>query len=189
MGEKAVFLDRDGVLNQSIVIDGKPFPPRSLGELHILEEAKEGCRHLSAAGFKLICVTNQPDVSRGLMGADELAAINASVMEQLGLDDLRVCHHSDEDNCDCRKPKPGMLLDAAKDHGLDLGQCYMVGDRWRDIDAGRAAGCRTVLIDYHYAERRPDGMDYTCNSLAQAAQFIISGDIAPRIAKSLESPK
>lgn len=178
MGGKAVFLDRDGVLNQSIVVDGKPFPPRCLDELRILEEAVEGCRRLSAAGFKLICVTNQPDVSRGLMQAYDLAAINASVVEQLRLDDLRVCQHSDEDNCDCRKPKPGMLIEAAKDHGLDLSQCYMVGDRWRDIDAGRAAGCRTVLIDYQYAERRPDGMDYTCKSLAQAAQFIISGEIA-----------
>jgi len=178
MGGKAVFLDRDGVLNKSIVIDGKPFPPRSLGELQILAEALEGCQRLAAAGFKLICVTNQPDVTRGLMHANDLTAINASVVEQLRLDDLRVCIHSDEDNCDCRKPKPGMLIDAAKDHDLDLSKSYMVGDRWRDIEAGLAAGCRTVLIDYHYAERRPEGMNYTCNSLARAAQFIISDAFA-----------
>lgn len=177
MGRKAVFLDRDGVLNQAIVKDGKPFPPRTPGELCILDEAFEGCQRLAAAGFTLICVTNQPDVARGIISAENLAAINAAVTNQLGLDEMRACPHSDEDHCHCRKPKPGMLLDAARHHGLDLSRCYMVGDRWRDIDAGLAAGCRTIFIDYGYAERRPEGMNFICKSLAEAAQFILDADL------------
>src|SRR5262245_40394834 len=130
MAASAVFLDRDGVLNDAIVVEGKPYPPRRLNELRISDDARTGCQMLKAAGFKLICVTNQPDVARGLMAGSDLDAINLAVEEALGLDDLLVCRHSDEDACTCRKPKPGMLLSAAADHDLEIASSYMVGDRW-----------------------------------------------------------
>lgn len=170
---RAVFLDRDGVLNRAIVVDGKPFPPRKIDELDIPPDAIEGCRLLRDAGFMLVCVTNQPDVARGLMGKSDLNAINDSVHSTLGLDDLRVCPHSDIDDCTCRKPKPGLLLDGAGAHGIDIAASYMVGDRWRDIDAGLAAGCKCVFIDRGYAEKRPQGMHFTCGTLTEAAHFII----------------
>src|SRR5580704_8209133 len=94
-----VFLDRDGVLNRAIVVDGKPYPPRSLAALEITDDAILGCAVLREAGFRLICVTNQPDVARGLMTQAELDAINVAIKERLKLDELRACPHSDEDNC------------------------------------------------------------------------------------------
>ena len=136
----AVFLDRDGVLNCAILIEGKPYPPRLLSELEIDPGAVEACRRLKEAGFKLICVTNQPDAARGLMAYSELAAINDAVVGALGLDELVACPHSDEDRCDCRKPKPGMILSAAARHGIDLARSFTVGDRWRDIEAELEAG-------------------------------------------------
>ncbi len=169
-----MFLDRDGVLNEAIVVDGKPFPPRRIDELVIPDDAVEGCRRLKAAGFKLICVTNQPDVARGIMTGSALEDINRAVVAALGLDDLRVCPHSDADACGCRKPKPGLLLAAAVDHDLDIASSYMVGDRWRDIEAGIAAGCPSIYIDRGYHERRPSSMAHTCDCLAEAARFIMS---------------
>ena len=170
---RAVFLDRDGVLNDSIVVDGKPFPPRRLSELVIPEAAVRGCELLRAAGFTLVCVTNQPDVATGLLAQSDLDAINGAIVGRLQLDALRYCPHVDTDGCACRKPKPGLLVDAARSLDLDLSGSYMVGDRWRDIDAGRSAGCRSVFIDRGYAERRACGMDFVCGDLADAAAWII----------------
>lgn len=168
-----VFLDRDGVLNRAVVVDGKPYPPRALHELEIDSIAVAGCRLLKQAGFKLICVTNQPDVARGLLDRRELDAINEFVVAALGLDDLLACEHVDEDRCECRKPKPGMIFSAAARHAIDLANSYMVGDRWRDIAAGQAAGCRTIFVDRHYAERPPTGMTFTCSNLGEATDYIL----------------
>jgi D-glycero-D-manno-heptose 1,7-bisphosphate phosphatase len=169
----AIFLDRDGVLNQAIVIDGRPYPPRAICDLEIPPDAIEGCRLLKSAGFTLICVTNQPDVARGLMSRSDLDDINRAVVEALGLDDLRTCPHCDADECSCRKPKPGLLLAAAAAHHLDMSKSYLVGDRWRDIKAGLSAGCRSVFIDRRYSERRPSGMSFSCGTLTEAARFIL----------------
>jgi D-glycero-D-manno-heptose 1,7-bisphosphate phosphatase len=169
----AVFLDRDGVLTRAFAVDGRPYPPRSLAALEILDEAVASCRLLREAGFKLICVTNQPDVARGLLSPNELARINTAVAARVGLDAVRVCPHDDEDRCRCRKPKPGLLVDAAAEFRLDLERSYMVGDRWRDVDAGVAAGCRSIFIDRGYAERQPTAMVRRCASLAEAARFIL----------------
>jgi D-glycero-D-manno-heptose 1,7-bisphosphate phosphatase len=179
----AVFLDRDGVLADAIVVEGKPYPPRSLEALKIAEEVVASCRLLRETGFKLICVTNQPDVARGRQSQAELDRINEAVVARLGLDALRVCPHSDEDRCRCRKPKPGMLTDAATEFGVDLSESYMVGDRWRDIDAGVAAGCRSVFIDRGYSERQPKAMVHSCASLAEAARFILSDRLARQRAR------
>jgi D-glycero-D-manno-heptose 1,7-bisphosphate phosphatase len=151
----AVFLDRDGVLNRAILRDGKPFPPANPAELKILPDVPAALSALKAAGFLLLVVTNQPDVARGVQQRSVVEQIHEELRAQLPLDDFLVCYHDDSDACDCRKPKPGLLFQAAAKYGLDLPGCYLIGDRWRDIDAGHAAGCQTVWIDRRYAERAP----------------------------------
>jgi D-glycero-D-manno-heptose 1,7-bisphosphate phosphatase len=171
---RAVFLDRDGVLNRVVVRAGKPFPPGGLEELEVLPGVGEALRRLGAAGFVLIGVTNQPDVARGTQRREVVEAINARLLETLPLADLRVCYE-DGDACPRRKPNPGMLLEAAEAFGIDLAGSFMVGDRWSDVEAGRRAGCRTVFLDGGYAERRPNPpADFTTHSLASAADWILA---------------
>lgn len=171
---RAVFLDRDGVINRAIVKAGKPHPPSSLDELEVLPGVLEALCQLRAAGFTLIVVTNQPDVARGTQTRNAVEGIHEWLANKLPIDEFRACYHDDVDGCECRKPQPGLLLAAAKRLGLDLTSSVMVGDRWRDIEAGKRAGCKTVFIDYGYAERRPDAPDATVASLAEAAIWIVS---------------
>jgi D-sedoheptulose 7-phosphate isomerase len=171
---RAVFLDRDGVINRAFVRDGKPFPPPTPQELEILPGVPEALRDLKAHGYRLLVVTNQPDVGRGKQSRQALDAIHQSLLASLPLDDILVCVHTDQDKCDCRKPLPGMLLEAARQHHIDLSASFMVGDRWRDIEAGYNAGCKTILIDYGYSERPPDRVpDLRVGSLREAADWII----------------
>jgi len=170
---KAVFLDRDGVLNRAIVRNGKPYPPSSLEELEMLPGIRDACAELRDAGFLLIMVTNQPDVSRGLQRQEVVDAINRSVSDLLRLDDIKVCYHDDDDGCQCRKPGPGLLLEAARDWSIDLERSFMVGDRWKDIEAGRQAGCQTVLVQSYYAEKSPETVDREVVSLTAAVEWIL----------------
>jgi D-sedoheptulose 7-phosphate isomerase len=171
---RAVFLDRDGVINRASIRDGKPFSPGTMEELEILPGVPEALRQLKSHGYKLLVVTNQPDVGRGKQSRQSLDAIHRDLLERFPLDDILVCCHTDDDRCDCRKPLPGMLIEAAKKHNIDLASSFMVGDRWRDIDAGYNAGCRTILIDYGYSERSPEHLpDLRVGSLAEAADWII----------------
>ncbi|MGA8431477.1 MAG: HAD family hydrolase [Candidatus Sulfotelmatobacter sp.] len=171
---KAIFLDRDGVLNRSFIRDGKPFAPTKLEEFEILPGVPEALRDLKNQGYKLIVVTNQPNVARGNQSLQTLEAMHQILTSQLPLDDILLCPHTDDDHCDCRKPQPGMLLAAARKHHIDLANSYMIGDRWRDIEAGYNAGCRTILIDYGYSERPPDrAPDLRVTSLREAADWII----------------
>jgi D-sedoheptulose 7-phosphate isomerase len=171
---RAVFLDRDGVINRAFVRDGKPFPPPTPQELEILPGVPEALRELKANGFQLLLVTNQPDVGRGKLSVQTLDAMHEDLRTQLPLDDILVCCHTDQDKCDCRKPMPGMIIEAARKHNIDLAASFMVGDRWRDIDAGYNAGCKTILIDYGYSERPPDHEpDLRVRSLREAADWII----------------
>lgn len=176
---RAVFLDRDGVLNKPIVRDGRPFPPDTVADLEILPGVAAACRVMADAGLLLIGVTNQPDVARGSRTTADIRAINDSLRRRLRLDDIRVCPHDDGHDCDCRKPRPGMLVEAARDFDIDLITSIMVGDRWRDIEAGKAAGCRTVFIDYGYTERRPDGANFECNGLPDAVPWILKAIAEP----------
>jgi D-glycero-D-manno-heptose 1,7-bisphosphate phosphatase len=177
---KAVFLDRDGVLNQSIVRDGKPHPPAGLDQLAIYPDAAEALRRLKQADYLLIVVTNQPDIARGTQTRDAVDEINVAIGAALPIDEFLVCAHGDAANCPCRKPKPGMVWEAAARHLIDLHQSFLIGDRWRDIDCGAAAGVRTVLIDRGYRERAPDhAPDFVAESLTAAADWILD---APRIA-------
>jgi D-glycero-D-manno-heptose 1,7-bisphosphate phosphatase len=175
MSRRAVFLDRDGVLNRSLVSQGKPYPPASPDEVEILPGVLEALRRLRAAGFLLICVTNQPDVARGTQRRDVVEAIHRVLLQSLDLDEILTCYHDDDDCCACRKPRPGLLLEAATRHAINLGESFMVGDRWRDIEAGHRAGCCTILIEYGYLEEAPPrAPDFTTGSLSEAAAWILN---------------
>jgi transaldolase len=170
---RAVFLDRDGVINRPVVRDGKPYPPAGLGELELLPGVAEALARLHDAGFRLVLVTNQPDIARGTQSRQVVDQIHAELAQRLPIDEFKTCPHDDRDGCACRKPKPGLLKEAALTAGIHLVSSFMVGDRWRDIEAGHAAGCQTVFIDYHYNERRPRAPDVTVDSLAEAAEWIL----------------
>lgn len=177
-GRRAVFLDRDGVLNAAVVIDGRPHPPRDVGALELLPRVEESCRRLGQAGLLLIGVTNQPDVARGEATSESVDAINGWLVERLGLTAMLTCPHDDAAGCDCRKPRPGLLLEAAQRWSVDLGSSVMVGDRWRDIEAGRRAGCRTVFVDHGWTERRPSAPDWVVASLGDAVEWILTASPA-----------
>lgn len=170
--QRAVFLDRDGVLNRAIVRDGKPYPPSSVGELQILPGVPEALRRLKAAGFVLIVVSNQPDVARGATRRETVEAINVALAGSLPVDEFVMCYHDSGDGCRCRKPRPGMIIDAAGRWRIDLPASFMVGDRWRDVEAGLAAGCKTIFIDYGYSEKQPEHADLRVGSLSEALGFI-----------------
>jgi D-glycero-D-manno-heptose 1,7-bisphosphate phosphatase len=173
---RAVFLDRDGVISRAVVRDGLPFAPTDLKGFEILPEAPAACRRLKQAGFLVIVATNQPDVGRGVMKKETVEAMHAEMRRQLPIDRVEVCYHPghDQSNCDCRKPKPGLLLNAARELGIDLAPSWMVGDRWRDIDCGHAAGCRTIFIDRGYAESLKQAPDFRAKDLVQAADIILA---------------
>ena len=153
MKNKAVFLDRDGVLNRAIVCDGKPYPPASLAEFEILPGTKEALDKLKEAGYLLIVVTNQPDVGRGTQQKSIVEEMHEVLRTILPLDEIYVCYHGYDGECECRKPQPGMLLAAAREFKIDLKKSFMIGDRSKDIEAGKAAGCKTIFIDYQYSEK------------------------------------
>jgi len=171
---KAVFLDRDGVLNRVVVRQGRPYPPADLAELEILPDAAAALTKLKQRGFLLLVVTNQPDVARGRQQRAEVEKMHAAIEKALPIDEFFVCYHDDQDGCDCRKPKPGLLLEATEKYGLEMKESYLVGDRWRDIDAGEAVGCTTIWIDYGYRERGPSHAPTArVRSLDEAARWIV----------------
>jgi D-glycero-D-manno-heptose 1,7-bisphosphate phosphatase len=171
---RAVFLDRDGVLNEAVIRNGKPYPPANPAELRIAPDAAAALARLKAFGLPLIVVTNQPDVARGTQTGEMVGQIHDRIRQALPVDDFLSCFHDDSDGCACRKPKPGLILQGAARHGVDPGRSFLVGDRWRDIDAGAAAGCRTVWIDRGYRERGPSiPPDATVASLGEAAAWIV----------------
>jgi D-glycero-D-manno-heptose 1,7-bisphosphate phosphatase len=170
---RAVFLDRDGVINRAVLRDGKPYPPSGLLQLRLLPGVREACQSLREMGFLLILVTNQPDLARQTANQHEVATIHDHLKRFLRLEGVKVCPHDDDAGCECRKPKPGMLLEAAREWGIDLSASYFVGDRWRDIEAGQRAGCRPVFIDYGYREQRPQAPFLKVRSLREAAAWIV----------------
>ncbi len=175
MTARAVFLDRDGVLNAAVVREGRPHPPATVEELAILPGVPGALADLKRAGFLLLVVTNQPDVARGTTARAEVDAIHGALRAALPLDGVYCCCHDEADRCGCRKPAPGLLLDAARAWDVDLSRSFMVGDRWRDTEAGAAAGCRTVFVDHGWREKRPERYDARVASLAEAAAWILAG--------------
>jgi D-glycero-D-manno-heptose 1,7-bisphosphate phosphatase len=170
----AIFLDRDGVINANLDRDGKPVAPVSMNEFRLLPGVKEAIAQLKAAGYLIVVVTNQPDVATGRTPKAAVEAMHDEIRRSLEVDDIKVCYHTDRDHCVCRKPKPGMILEAAADHGIDLKSSYLVGDRWRDTEAGKAAGCLTIFVDYGYEQDGPNKPDMIARSLPDAVASILS---------------
>ena len=173
MSGRAVFLDRDGVLNRALVRAGRPYPPRRPEEFELLPGVQAACAELRAAGYELIVVTNQPDIARGILSVDVLEQLNDALRGAVEVDEIVVCPHDDSDDCPCRKPRPGMLISTAERRHLDLTESFMVGDRWRDVEAGRRAGCGTVFIDRGYDERAVNASDCVVSGISEAAAWIL----------------
>jgi D-glycero-D-manno-heptose 1,7-bisphosphate phosphatase len=172
---QAVFLDRDGVINRPLIRAGKPYPPATLDEFEILPGVREACQLFKKLGFLLVVATNQPDVGRGTLAREAVETIHAWMMQQLPIDRVMTCFHGGAvygDPCGCRKPQPGMLLQAAEALKIDLAKSFMIGDRWRDVDCGFNAGCKTVFVDWGYQETLKRQPDYRAGNLLEAAKLI-----------------
>ncbi len=158
----AVFLDRDGVLVQPVIRDGLPYAPLRWEDFHLLPGAAEAVTRLRNAGFLTIVVTNQPEVRRGSLDAGLLEDFHGRLREWVPVDDILACCHDDRDGCDCRKPRPGLILEAARRHEINLARSYLVGDTERDLEAARSAAVPFVLLNAPYnrdlqpAHRVPD---------------------------------
>jgi D-glycero-D-manno-heptose 1,7-bisphosphate phosphatase len=168
----AVFLDRDGVLNDVRLRDGIPVPPPDADRLRILPGVPAACRRLQALGYLLVVVTNQPDLARGTQSPAEVDRIHARLRRRVPVDHIVVCPHDDRDGCRCRKPSPGMLVDSADRFGIDLAASFCVGDRWRDVEAARRAGVPAIHVDRRYRERAATGAGAVVDGLPAAVEFI-----------------
>ena len=168
--QRAIFLDRDGVINRVIMKEGKPYSPRKLSDFQLTDGIKGVLDHLKEAGFLLIVVTNQPDISRGLITWDALEAIHNLIRPELPVDDIIVCPHDDADECDCRKPKPGMIIESARKWDIDIESSFIIGDTWKDMEAGKSAGCTTILLDAPYNQDVKS--DHRINDIWEALKII-----------------
>ena len=169
---KAIFLDRDGVINNIILSNGLPISPSNFEEFKILPGVRESISKLKKLNFYCILVTNQPDVSRGKMKKETVIKMNEYVKKELSLNDVYVCFHDDKDKCSCRKPKPGLILDATKKWNINLEKSYMIGDRLKDIDAGTISGCKTIFIDNKYNESIKSKPNYVSKYLLNSVKII-----------------
>ena len=170
---KAVFLDRDGVINRSIVVNGKPFPPRSLDEFTILPGVLDGLQRFRSKGYLNIIVTNQPDIANGLTTRGLVQQFHAVIKTKLPIDHIYMCDHASGADCRCRKPRTGMIDDAVKAFNIVLSESAIIGDRWKDIECGHAAGItKRYFIDYNYDERKP-----ACDYIAVSGVDQASKDI------------
>jgi len=177
---RAVFLDRDGVINRAIVRDGRPFPPHRVEEFELLPGVEEACALLHDAGFLLVVATNQPDVGRGSLDREAVEKMHSRMRELLPIDRVEVCFDPGQGEAsEFRKPRPGMLLRAAADLGIDLSRSFMVGDRWRDVDCGHAAGCATIFIDHGYDEELRQPPHFRASGLLEAARLVLSQEGSP----------
>jgi D-glycero-D-manno-heptose 1,7-bisphosphate phosphatase len=170
---RAVFLDRDGVINRALVRDGRPYAPTSLEQFEILPGVPEALERLRAAGYLNVVVTNQPDVGAGKVRRRTVETMHERLLKELPLDAVKVCYHVDADRCACRKPEPGMLLEAARELHVNLQASFVVGDRWRDVAAGQRAGCACFFVQYQYREKEPEKPYVAVNSLREAVEFIL----------------
>jgi len=170
---RCVFLDRDGVVVIPHFRDGRSFAPRRLEDLHIYPEARESLPRLKDAGFMVAVVSNQPDVGNGLIEQSVLSAMHDLLVRTLPIDAIKICTHRQDEICACRKPKPGMILELAREFDVDLTGSFMVGDRNSDVEAGLAAGCVPVFIDHDYSELGPDSRTRRVRSIAEAVDFIL----------------
>jgi D-glycero-D-manno-heptose 1,7-bisphosphate phosphatase len=170
---RAVFLDRDGVINVNIERDGRLVAPTTLEDFRLVPGVEEAVHRLKSAGLLVIVVTNQPDIATGRTSRETVEAMHDLLRARLAIDDIQTCTHVDADRCICRKPKPGMILQAADDWQIDLSRSYLVGDSWRDIEAGRTAGCSTILVLSGYQQEKSSDPDKAVRSLTDAVSYIL----------------
>ncbi len=142
----AVFIERDGILNKIRVEGQYPVVPLTFHEFHLNAEVAPLLNELKAAGLLLIVTTNQPGLSRGTQSRRELDRMHQALRARFTIDDLLVCPHEDNDGCPCRKPKPGLLYEAAYAWGIDLNRSFVVSDKWQDAEAARRAGATSLLV-------------------------------------------
>jgi len=177
MKRGAIFLDRDGVINKAILRDGKPYSPRSLEEFVFNDGIKEAVYRMKELGYRVFVVSNQPDIARGEISQNILDRMSEKIRLELPLDDIFICLHDDHHDCPCRKPKPGMLMRAVEEWGIDLSSSFMIGDTWKDMEAGRAAGCKSILLDAYYNQ---DVLcDFRVKSLLDAISIIKTFNLSP----------
>jgi D-glycero-D-manno-heptose 1,7-bisphosphate phosphatase len=173
----AVFLDRDGVINRVAIRNGMPYPPSRVEEFELYEDVAEGCARLKAANFLLVVISNQPDVGRGTQSREAVEAINVKMQTALPLlDRVEVCYHAGDrygESCDCRKPRSGLILRAVAELRIDPKRSYVIGDRWRDVDCARAAGCRAIFIQRGYKEGLREAPDYTVSNFDEAVSAVV----------------
>jgi D-glycero-D-manno-heptose 1,7-bisphosphate phosphatase len=169
---KAVFFDRDGVINTTVFRKGAHRAPQDMTEFAYVEGVKPTLDALHARGFVLLVCTNQPDVARGWQDRDMVLAFHRKIELDLPVARIYACFHDDTDDCSCRKPKPGLLLQGSDEFDLDLSQSWMIGDRWKDIEAGRAAGCRTVYMRHEHDVQPSHEPDYEIRRLEQLLDII-----------------
>ena len=177
VARRAVFLDRDGVINRVAVRNGMPKPPSNVEEFELYEDVPDGCARLKSANFLLVVITNQPDVGRGTQNREAVEAMNLKMQSALPLlDRIEICYHAGErydQPCGCRKPQPGMILRAAAKLNIDLKRSYVIGDRWRDVDCARAAGSRAILIQRGYKETLRKAPDFTVANFNDAVSAVL----------------
>jgi D-glycero-D-manno-heptose 1,7-bisphosphate phosphatase len=172
LDKKGVFLDRDGVINRAILVNGLPQSPKSVGEIEILEGVVEAVKAIKTLKLVPVVITNQPDVARSIISQNQVDQINYQIGLLTGIEHFYTCFHDDSDKCNCRKPAPGLIYQAVNDLSLDIQKSYLVGDRWRDISAGQAVGCKTFFIDYGYPEKKPEGNFTRVKSLTDVVRML-----------------
>lgn len=168
---RAAFLDRDGVINKSFMRSGIPVPPRDCGEVSIIEGVTDSLNLFRKNGIIPVVITNQPDVSRGITTVEKVESINELIRQLTGIEYFYICFHDNFDNCNCRKPRTELILNAVRDLNIDLGNSFMVGDRWRDIKAGQTLGMRSYFIDYSYGGIEPELPFIRVSSLWEVARI------------------
>jgi len=174
---KCVFLDRDGVINLPIVINKKPYSPRRIEEFIFTSEIKNLISKVVNHGYKVIVITNQPDIASGDLSESLLNYFHQRIIDEMLVDDIFVCKHLSSDNCNCRKPKPGLILEAALKHKINLKESFFIGDRWKDVDAANNVECHSIFIDYGYREKLKTVPKNCVKNLNAAFEVILSKKI------------
>jgi D-glycero-D-manno-heptose 1,7-bisphosphate phosphatase len=169
---KAIFFDRDGVLNKTLLKNGKPYAPRNIKDFKIISDAYSILSYLKSLNYLMFVVTNQPDVGNGYMDKIIVEEMHEMILDQLPIQEIFTCYHSQKDNCSCRKPKTGMLEKAHKKFNLNIKDCFIVGDRFSDIEAGQKFKFQTVMIGTGYGEKPLAKPDFNIDKLEDLRSII-----------------
>ena len=172
MNKKAIFIDRDGIINKVVMREGTVSSPWRLEEFEILPDVKECLGAFKKMGFLNIVFSNQPDISRGFLKIDDLDKMHKIIADKLPMDEIKFCPHDDKAHCSCRKPKPGLILEAVEKWSIDLEKSYVIGDSWKDIGAGKAAGCKTFLLRREYNKDFQKDYNFEVNNLKEMVEII-----------------